>query len=373
MHQRSAHRSLLVVGSVAFDDIDGPFGMHRDLLGGSASFIARAAAYFTRNVSVVAVIGDDFPATHLDEMAALGDRHLGHRARPRARPSTGSASTPPTSPPARPSTPGSACSPTSSPSSTRPTATPSSSCSATSIPALQLDVLEQVTRAGAGRHRHDEPVDQHQARGPRDACSRRTHTLMLNDEEARLLAGEHNLRKAAAHILKLGPTSVIIKRGDAGALLFHGGGVFAAPAMPLADVKDPTGAGDSFAGGLHGLPRLCGRPVALDDPHRDDHGQRDGQLRGREVLGRRPARPHHRDASSSGSTSSPSSRTSSASACSAPSRSPGTRPRCPSRCPGPRPAGPCPRRTPRSAGRRTDRRTGRRPRPWSRTRGHRCP
>src|SRR3954454_18567493 len=72
MHQRSAHRSLLVVGSVALDDIDGPFGMHRDLLGGSASFIARAASYFTRNVSFVAVVGDDFPQRHLDDMVALG-------------------------------------------------------------------------------------------------------------------------------------------------------------------------------------------------------------------------------------------------------------------------------------------------------------
>src|SRR5688500_4045143 len=72
MHQRSAHRSLLVVGSVALDDIDGPFGMHRDLLGGSASFISRAAAYFTKNVSVVAVIGDDFPMQHIEEMVTLG-------------------------------------------------------------------------------------------------------------------------------------------------------------------------------------------------------------------------------------------------------------------------------------------------------------
>src|ERR1051325_1242014 len=72
MHVRSAHRSLLVVGSVALDDIDGPFGMHRDLLGGSASFIARAASYFTRNVAVVAVIGDDFPQKHVDELAACG-------------------------------------------------------------------------------------------------------------------------------------------------------------------------------------------------------------------------------------------------------------------------------------------------------------
>src|SRR3954462_7163893 len=72
MHQRSAHRSLLVIGSVALDDIDGPFGFHKDLLGGSASFIARAASYFTKNVSIVAVIGDDFPQKHVEELTELG-------------------------------------------------------------------------------------------------------------------------------------------------------------------------------------------------------------------------------------------------------------------------------------------------------------
>jgi sugar/nucleoside kinase (ribokinase family) len=86
----------------------------------------------------------------------------------------------------------------------------------------------------------------------------KVHTLMVNDEEARQLAEEHNLHRAAAKILKMGPTSLIIKRGDAGALLFHGGGAFAAPAMPLADVKDPTGAGDSFAGGLMGYLAYAG-------------------------------------------------------------------------------------------------------------------
>ena len=87
----------------------------------------------------------------------------------------------------------------------------------------------------------------------------KVHTLMINDEEARMLAEEHNLRRAAARILKMGPTSVIIKRGDAGALLFHGGGgAFAAPAMSLSDVMDPTGAGDSFAGGLLGYLAYAG-------------------------------------------------------------------------------------------------------------------
>ncbi|MDB4963677.1 MAG: PfkB domain protein [Myxococcales bacterium] len=256
MHQRSAHRSLLVVGSVAFDDIDGPFGLHKDLLGGSASFISRAAAYFTKNVSVVAVIGEDFPAKYLEEMSAQGidvsgierakgdtfhwvgkyaddlatretiDTRLGVFAdfQPKLHDSHKDAQL---------------------------------VLLGNIDPALQLDVLKQV-RAPALVATDTMNLWINIKRADLEKVLAKTHTLMLNDEEARLLAGEHNLRKAAAHILKLGPSSVIIKRGDAGALLFHGGGVFAAPAMPLADVQDPTGAGDSFAGGLMGYLAYAG-------------------------------------------------------------------------------------------------------------------
>ena len=80
----------------------------------------------------------------------------------------------------------------------------------------------------------------------------RVDMLLLNDEEARQLSGEANLPAAARAIRKLGPRAVVIKRGDAGALLFHEGGVFAAPAFPIEDVVDPTGAGDSFGGGFMG-------------------------------------------------------------------------------------------------------------------------
>ncbi|MGE3545996.1 MAG: PfkB family carbohydrate kinase, partial [Kofleriaceae bacterium] len=124
-------------------------------------------------------------------------------------------------------------------------------------PVLQLDVLRQV-RAPALVAADTMNLWINIKRSDLERVLAKVHTLMLNDEEARLLAGEHNLRRAAAHILKMGPTSLIIKRGDAGALLFHGGGVFAAPAMPLADVKDPTGAGDSFAGGLMGYLAYAG-------------------------------------------------------------------------------------------------------------------
>jgi fructose-1-phosphate kinase PfkB-like protein len=124
-------------------------------------------------------------------------------------------------------------------------------------PVLQLDVLTQV-RAPVLVAADTMNLWIDIKRADLERMISRIHTLMINEEEARMLAGHHNLRRAAAHILKLGPTSVVIKRGDAGALLFHGGGVFAAPAMPLADVKDPTGAGDSFAGGLMGYLAYAG-------------------------------------------------------------------------------------------------------------------
>jgi sugar/nucleoside kinase (ribokinase family) len=256
MHQRSAHRSLLVVGSVAFDDIDGPFGFHKDLLGGSASFITRAAAYFTKQVSVVAVIGDDFPEKYLDEMREQGIDVSGiERAQGETFHWVGKYAPDLV---------------------TRETIDTRLGVFANFQPklhdvhkdaqlvllgnidpVLQLDVLEQVRRpALVATDTMNLWINI--KRSELEKVLARTHTLMLNDEEARLLAQEHNLRKAAAHILKLGPTSVIIKRGDAGALLFHGGGVFAAPALPLSDVKDPTGAGDSFAGGLMGYLAYAG-------------------------------------------------------------------------------------------------------------------
>jgi len=256
MHVRSAHRSLLVVGSVALDDIDGPFGLHRDLLGGSASFIARAAAYFTRRVSVVGVIGDDFPQRHVDELAGLGVDTAGIERTPgetfhwvgRYAPDLATRET----------------------LDTRlgvfadfqPKLHDAHKDAELVLlgnidPVLQLDVLRQV-RAPVLVAADTMNLWINIKRDDLVKTLANVGTLMINDEEARQLAEEHNLRRAAGKILKMGPTSLIIKRGDAGALLFHGGGVFAAPAMPLAEVKDPTGAGDSFAGGLMGYLAYAG-------------------------------------------------------------------------------------------------------------------
>jgi sugar/nucleoside kinase (ribokinase family) len=256
MHTRSAHRSLLIVGSVAYDDIDGPYGLHKNLLGGSASFIARAAAYFTNKVSVVAVVGNDFEQRYLDELTASGvdvsgvERTHGETFHWSGRYAPDLA--------------------------TRETLDTRLGVFAAFQPkldevhkhaqlvllgnidpALQIDVVRQVkapTLVAADTMNLWINIKREEL----GKLLANVHTLMVNDEEARQLAEEHNLRRAAAKIMKMGPTSLIIKRGDAGALLFHGGGAFAAPAMPLSEVVDPTGAGDSFAGGLMGYLAYAG-------------------------------------------------------------------------------------------------------------------
>ncbi len=256
MKTRSAHRSLLIVGSVAFDDIDGPFGMHPNLLGGSASFIARAAAYFTRDVSVIGVVGDDFPDRYLQEMTAAGIDVSGiERREGKTFHWTGKYS---------------------DDLSSRETLDTQLGVFATFQPKL----APQHKRAQLVFLGNIDPILQRdvveQTEGPLLVAAdtmnfwiggkraelahtlRRVNTLLVNDEEARQLAEEHNLCKAAARILKMGPSSVVIKRGDAGALLFHGGGVFGVPALPLEDVRDPTGAGDSFAGGFMGYLAYAG-------------------------------------------------------------------------------------------------------------------
>jgi sugar/nucleoside kinase (ribokinase family) len=253
----SADRSLLVVGSVAVDDIDGPFGMQRDLLGGSASFISVAASYFTRNVRLVAVVGEDFDQDHLDYFRSRGIDTSGVERRPGK--------------------------------TFRWVGRYANDLSSRETLDTQLGVFAEFQPHMEEQHRAAElvflgnidPVLQHEVveqagrpvliaadtmnfwiSGHRAALVNtlsRVHTLLINDEEARQLAGEHNLVKAAAGVRRMGPHSVVIKRGDSGALLFHEEGVFAAPALPLEEVRDPTGAGDSFAGGFMGYLAHAGR------------------------------------------------------------------------------------------------------------------
>ncbi len=242
--------SLAVVGSVALDSVEtAAGGRHPDVLGGSASFFATAASYFT-NPHLVAVVGDDFPETHVRFLAERGvdlaglERVAGKTFRWSGRYSSDLA--------------------------TRVTLDTQLNVFAgfapklpepyrdaelvflgNIAPSLQLDVLAQVRRPRlVGMDTMNFWIEGQ----PADLAKvlARVDVLVINDEEARQLAREHNLPRAARAIRAMGPKTVIVKRGDSGALLFHDGGVFAAPAYPLEEVVDPTGAGDSFAGGFMG-------------------------------------------------------------------------------------------------------------------------
>ena len=249
-------RSLLVVGSVAVDDIDGPFGWQRDQLGGSASFISVAASYFTDKAAVVAVVGEDFDEAHIELLRGRGVDVSGIERRPgktfrwvgRYAPDLATRETLDTQ---------LGVFAQFQPKLTDQHRSADLVFLGNIDPVLQLEVVEQVRR----------PVliaadtMNFWINGSREALLatlHRVHLLIINDEEARQLAGEHNLVKAAALIRRMGPHSVVVKRGDAGALLFHEEGVFAAPALPLAEVRDPTGAGDAFAGGFIGYLARAG-------------------------------------------------------------------------------------------------------------------
>jgi sugar/nucleoside kinase (ribokinase family) len=118
-------------------------------------------------------------------------------------------------------------------------------------PALQSRVLDQVTSPRlVGADTMNYYIET--ARADLDQLLRRVPLLMINDEEARLISGERNMLRAARRILAMGPTSLMIKRGEYGVMYFSGDSIFAVPAYPLEDVFDPTGAGDTFAGGVMG-------------------------------------------------------------------------------------------------------------------------
>jgi sugar/nucleoside kinase (ribokinase family) len=119
-------------------------------------------------------------------------------------------------------------------------------------PTLQRLVLEQIN--GKPRMVALDTMNYWIEKTPAElrAILKHTQILMINDAETRMLSNEHNLLRAARHIFKLGPKALVIKRGEYGAMMVHDGGVFSVPAFPLEEVHDPTGAGDSFAGGFMG-------------------------------------------------------------------------------------------------------------------------
>jgi sugar/nucleoside kinase (ribokinase family) len=240
---------LLVVGSIAFDDLEMPSGTFLDVLGGAATYSSMAASLLTR-VRLVGVVGTDFDEALLANLRERGvdtsgvERANGKTFRWRGRYASDLMSR-----------------------TTLDTQLNVFADFRPKIPAafrgspyvllgnihpqLQVDVLGQVERPKlvAADTMNFWISGEPKALGE---MLKRVDLLIINDEEARELSGQHNIARAAAEVLKRGPKQLIIKRGEFGALLFDSHGAFFVPAYPLEDVLDPTGAGDSFAGGLMG-------------------------------------------------------------------------------------------------------------------------
>lgn len=240
---------ILTVGSVAFDSLKSPFGERSRIVGGAATYFSVAASFFT-DVRLVAVVGEDFGETEMEvfsgrrvDLAGL-QRVDGETFRWKGEYSSDLNSREtiythlnvfesfqPTLPEAYRPTP--------------------FVFLANIHPALQLDVLDQVE---APRFVASDTMN-FWIEGTPDELRKvltRVDALVINDEEARQLSGEANLVKAARAIQGMGPKLLIIKRGECGVLMTREEGFFSAPAMPLEDVADPTGAGDTFAGGFMG-------------------------------------------------------------------------------------------------------------------------
>jgi sugar/nucleoside kinase (ribokinase family) len=250
--------SILVVGSVAFDAVETPYGKRERMLGGAGTFFALAASYFTQ-VGVVAVVGDDFGE---DEMRVFRERGISTVGIEHA--------------------PGKSffwAGKYSDDLADRETLDTQLNVFADFSPQVP-DVYKDYRFLMLG---NIDPVLQSHVQSQMSAglvggdtmnywisgklpelktTLRGVDVLMINDHEARQLSGEHNLLRAAKKIHELGPKTLIIKRGEHGAALYRDGKVFNAPAFPLEHVRDPTGAGDSFAGGFMGY--LASRPEITD-------------------------------------------------------------------------------------------------------------
>jgi len=249
--------SLLVVGSVAFDTIETPFGKAERVLGGSATFFMFAASYFTPQ-RLVGVVGHDFPPEVLRELEERGVdlRGLKVDADGKTFHWTGRYEGDMNAA----QTLGVSLNVLGSWKATVPEEFRDSEFVflANDHPQTQLDVLASVRGNPLSVA---DTRDFWIAEEPALLAEllHRVDGLVLNEHEARLLTGEHNLVRAGAGILKRGPEFVVVKKGEHGALLFCGEGTFAVPACPLEEVRDPTGAGDAFAGGLMGYLASTGK------------------------------------------------------------------------------------------------------------------
>ena len=241
---------LLVVGSVAYDALESPYGKVERTLGGAATYFSVAAAFFT-HVNLVAIVGDDF---HPEDEAIFRKRSIDIEGLERANGKcffwAGRYSE-----------------------NLNERVTLATDLNvfaefkprlpekyrdskyvflANIAPGLQRDVLHQVN--GTPKIAAMDTMNYWIERTNSELRETLKHVdiLMINDSETRQLSNEHNLLRAARHILRLGPSTLVVKRGEYGAMLIDKSGVFCIPAFPLEEPHDPTGAGDSFAGGFMG-------------------------------------------------------------------------------------------------------------------------
>ena len=242
---------LLVVGSVAFDSVETPFGNVKDALGGSAIYISVAASYFTAPVRLVAIVGGDFPRNHMDFLEERGidldglqvvregktfrwggryHYDLNMRDSMYTELNVFEQFNP-----------------------VIPNGFKRSAyvCLGNIDPVLQRQVLEKINKP---RLVVGDTMNYWIENKPRELAEtlKVMDVIVVNESEARLLTREPNLIKAAKRIIEMGPKIIIVKKGEHGALLVTEDTIFSAPAYPLENIYDPTGAGDAFAGGFVG-------------------------------------------------------------------------------------------------------------------------
>lgn len=254
--------SLLVVGSVAFDAIETPHGKEARVLGGAATYFSVAASYFT-HVNLVGIVGEDF--TERDHAIFRG-RRIDTLGLERAAGKTFSWAGKYSENLNDRTTLATELNvfATFNPRLPEPYRKSEYIFLANIDPTLQRSVLHQVERKP--KVVALDTMNYWIERTPAELRETLRHTqiLMINDAETRQLSNEHNLLRAAKHIFKLGPRTLVIKRGEHGAMMVHANHVFCVPAFPLEEVHDPTGAGDTFAGGFMGYLASVGRAGEAD-------------------------------------------------------------------------------------------------------------
>jgi len=243
---------LVTVGTVAFDNIETPFGSQDKVVGGAATYISLAASYFTKKIGLVSVVGDDFSKNMLDELEGrgvdlsglqikegeksffwAGRYHFDMNTRDTLDTQLNVlADFDPIVPPSYQD--------------------PNFLMLGNLAPVVQAKVLDQLESRPELVALDTMNFWMDSAMSELKEVMARVDLLSINDEEARQLTGEHSLVRAARKILKMGPKYLVVKKGEHGALLFQDDRMFFAPAMPLEDIVDPTGAGDTFAGGMMG-------------------------------------------------------------------------------------------------------------------------